>query len=119
MLNTGEYGQLLYANLKEDILAGTDLTFILEPKRGNKQTKTANITIGTVSITVEDERLLANQYLIYTVQEGDFTDSNDSDSFLGGNNIVRFSGTGWRTRGEATVGSKRIVGDFKKLRVLA
>jgi len=103
-LNKDEYGQVVYAKMGEDVSTATDYSFILEPKRGTKQTKAVadGVALGTTNIYVNDELHEANKYLTYTVKEGD----------------LDVSGI-WRKRGEATMSETNVViGDYDLMSVL-
>lgn len=104
-LNKDEYGQVVRVNMLEDVSTNTELNFILEPRFGEKLTKdgTDGVVVGTTNVTVDDESYLANEYLEYTIKEGDL----DKE------------GT-WRFRGEVQItATKRVVGDYKFIEVLA
>lgn len=100
-LNKGEYGQKLYVNMGQDISSATGLTFILEPQGGQKLEKTSNVAVGTTNITDGDQDLIANEYLEYTVQDGDLT----------------YAGT-WRIKGECLLTStNKLISDYKYIEV--
>lgn len=99
--NKGEYGSTIKVNLGIDISAGTSLTVELQPERGKKKTFTTNITVGTSNTTVDDQGFLANQYLVYTIQEDDLDQEGQ-----------------WRVKGSAIVSSELIKGDYVKITVL-
>lgn len=100
-LNKGEYGQKLYVNMEQDVSSATGLTFILEPQGGKKLEKTSDIAVGTTNITDGDQDLIANEYLEYTVQDGDLT----------------YTGT-WRIKGECLLTStNKLISDYKYIEV--
>jgi hypothetical protein len=99
--NEGEYGSVLRINLGKDISAGTSLTVYLEPKRGDEKTFTTNLVVGTSNVIVDDEGFLANQYLEYTLQDGDLDEHGQ-----------------WRARGSAIVSGELIKSDYVKFTVL-
>lgn len=104
-LNKGETGQVLYANLGEDVSSATAYRFILEPKVGTKLEKVDadGVAIGAANAEVGDETYLANQYITYTTKAGDL-------DYVGQ----------WRIKGEATLsGTNKVVGDYKRVTVLA
>ncbi len=104
-LNKNEFGQLVFTNLGQDISAANSFTFILEPQRGKKLERTVSngVVIGTVDITVGDERFLANQYLQYTILEGDL-------DYVGA----------WRLKGEVVLSStNKVINDFTQIEVRA
>ena len=100
--NDGEYGSVLLINLGADISSGSSLTVLIEPKRGDSKEFTSNIIVGTVDITVDDQDFLADQYLEYTLQDGDL-------DFIGQ----------WRARGSVILGGELIKSDFVRFTVLA
>lgn len=114
-LNQFEYGQVLRANMGEDVSTNIGLTFILQPKAGtpdsannstdqprNAIIRTTGVTVGTVDVFDGDTKLLANEYLEYTVQQGDFDIAGQ-----------------WRIKGEAKISStKKVSGNFKLITVL-
>jgi len=103
-LNKAEYGVSLYVDMGEDVSAATDYTFVLEPYIGDKQEKvvTDGVALGTVNITVDDTLHVANEYLTYTIKDGDLDQSGL-----------------WRIRGTATMtATKLIIGDYSHITVL-
>jgi len=72
-LNKDEYGQILTVNFATDLSTATELKMYIQPKYGEELEKTA--TLGTVNISVGDENYLANQYIVYTTQDGDIDQS--------------------------------------------
>ncbi len=103
-INSGEYGQTIYANLAQDVSSATSYKFILEPKVGTKidRVDADGVALGASNIVVDDETYLANQYITYVTKS--------SDSIKAGL---------WRIRGEAILSStNKVIGDFKRLRVL-
>ncbi len=99
--NQDEYGSTLRVNLGVDISAGTSLTVCLEPRRGDEKEFTTNLSVGGSNVTVDDQIFLANQYLEYTLQDGDLDESGQ-----------------WRARGSAIVSGELIKSDYVKLTVL-
>lgn len=103
-LNIGEYGQVVRVNMKIDVSTNSGLNMKLEPKIGVKLNVDVSdgVVVGTVNVTVGDEQYLANEYLEYTIKDGD----------------IKTSGR-WRLRGEAQLSSSnRVVGDYKIITVL-
>ena len=115
--NVFEFGQVIRANLRQDVLANTGLEIIIQPELGSS--KNANtldhkprgavvvnnpdVTVGEVDISVGDVVYLANEYLEYTIKPDDLSKS----------------GT-WRAKGAADISStNRVVGDYKRFTVLA
>ena len=99
--NYKEYGQLIYVNLGTDVSTGTDLKVILQPQRGDKKEFTTNIAVGASNVIVDDQKFLANEYLMYTIQEDDLDQSGQ-----------------WRVKGQALVSGVLIKSDFVRLTVL-
>lgn len=71
--NVGEFGQVLTADIGEDVSVNTGLEFILTPQLGPRLVRSGadGVTVGADDKTVGDIELLANQYLEYVVKEGD------------------------------------------------
>ena len=102
-LNKGEYGQKVYVNMGEDVSSASTITFILEPQSGEKLTRVAanGVAVGATNITVDDEALIANEYLEYTILSGDLT----------------YAGT-WRLKGECLLTStNKVISDYKYIEV--
>ncbi|MCK5602163.1 hypothetical protein KAR91_09845 [Candidatus Pacearchaeota archaeon] len=97
----GTYGSVLRVNLGTDISAGTELTVYLEPRRGDEKEFTTNLVIGTSNVNVDDQGFLANQYLEYTLQDGDLDEAGQ-----------------WRARGSAIVSGELIKSDYVRFTVL-
>lgn len=103
-LNKGEYGQKVYVNMGEDVSSATTITFILEPQSGEKLTRVAanGVAVGSTNITDGDTDLIANEYLEYTILDGDLT----------------YVGT-WRLKGECVLTStNKVISDYKLIEVL-
>ena len=104
-LNKGEYGQKVYVNMLEDVSTATSYTFVLEPQNGEKleRSSTDGVAIGTTNITVDDQSYLADQYLEYTIKDGD----------------LEYVGT-WRLKGECVLTStNKVISDYKYIQVKA
>ena len=105
-LNKGEYGQTVYTiDFQEDISSASELTFVLEPQSGDKLTKSIadGVAVGASNITVDDQDLIANQYLTYVIKEGD----------------LKYVGT-WRLKGECLLtSSNKVISDYKFIEVKA
>jgi hypothetical protein len=99
--NEGEYGSKLYVDLGVDISAATSLTVILEPRRGDTKEFTSNVAVGTANTDVDDKTFLADQFLEYTIQDGDLDESGQ-----------------WRAKGSALVGSELVKSDYVRFTVL-
>jgi uncharacterized lipoprotein YajG len=115
-LNAYEYGQVLRANMKQDISASTVFEMVIQPEQGasRNETKTSyrpngaliatnpDVTVGTVDVTVGDVLYSANEYLEYTTKINDLSRSGV-----------------WRVRGTAVISStNKIFGDFVRFTVL-
>lgn len=99
-INKNEYGQTLRVNLGEDISTATAYDFIIEPKYGEKLEKTG--VLGTVNVVEGDETYLANQYLQYTIADGDIDQAGQ-----------------WRMKGEADLSAtSKVISDYKYFTVL-
>jgi hypothetical protein len=99
-LNKGEYGQKVYVNMGQDVSTSTENTFILQPQIGEKLTRTG--VVGSTNITVDDQDLIADEYLEYTIQSGDLT----------------YAGT-WRMKGECLLTStNKLISDYTILEVM-
>lgn len=99
-VNIDSAGSKLYLNFGQDISTGTDLSMTLQPESG--QLKTVTPTVGTSNVTVDNQNLLANEYLEYTIQDGDFE---------------QYHGR-WRMKGSATVSGEIIVPNYVLFRVM-
>ena len=100
-LNQGEYGQPLYANMRQDIATATNLEFILQPRIGESIEADSNIVIGVDDLVVGDQKLIANEYLIYTIQECDLDKTGI-----------------YRTQGIVMLNGAKIKSDFTRVTVL-
>ena len=103
-LNKDEYGQTLTVGFDQDVSGATSLNFILEPRLGEKIERSASdgLVLGTVNIEVNDESFLANQYVQYTILEGD----------------LDYAGT-WRYKAEVQLNSTvKLVSDYHIVEVL-
>ena len=115
-LNKWEFGQVIRANLGQDVSTNIGLRFILQPKAGTPEnnTKTDNypssivrtqsdgVVVGTVDVVVGDETFSANEYLEYTTLVNDLS----------------ISGL-WRVKGEADITStNKVSGDYRNITVL-
>ncbi len=115
-LNTFEFGQVVRADIKQDVSSNTGLTFMLQPKEGRPKNANASldeprnavvrtqadgVVVGTANVVVGDETFLANQYLEYTLKQDDLS----------------IPGI-WRFKGEAQLSSTvRAVGDYRSVTV--
>lgn len=103
-LNKGEYGQKVYVNMGEDVSGASTITFILEPQSGEKLTKQAadGVAVGASNVAYEDQTFIANEYLEYTIKDGDLT----------------YAGT-WRLKGECLLTStNKVISDYSYIEVL-
>jgi hypothetical protein len=102
-LNKGEYGQIVYVPMGEDVSSATSTTIILTPQVGEAVETTSGVSVGTSNITVGDETYTANEYLKYTIRDGD----------------LDYAGR-WRFNGEAVLSTtKKVIGDKVDVTVLA
>ena len=71
-MNVGEYGQIFRFNAYQDISATTP-TLVLEPRIGTaiERTVTDGVIIPSASITVNGQTFNGNEYIEYTIKEGD------------------------------------------------
>ena len=114
--NTLEYGQVIRANLKQDVSTNTGLEMIIQPELGrsiNSNTLTLkpmgavvvtnpDVAVGVVDVVVDDETYLANEYLEYTIKANDLSKSGI-----------------WRVKGAADITpTNRVVGDYSRFTVL-
>ncbi len=113
-LNKWEYGQVLRADIGQDVSTNTGLRFILQPKSGtpenntrtdnypNAIVRTSGVTVGAVDVVVGDVTFSANEYLEYTTLVNDLS----------------ISGL-WRVKGEADITStNKVSGDYRNITVL-
>ena len=104
-LNHGEYGDTIRVNMGEDVSTNTALTITFQPKYGDPVTRTQadGVAVGSADVEVDDETYQADEYLEYTLQDGDL------DAFIGQ----------WRMRGEVQISAtNRVIGDFRYFTVL-
>lgn len=114
--NKNEYGQVIRANLNQDVSTNTGLEIAIQPELGRSKNDSQingkphgaviatnpDVTVGTVNITVGDEIYLANQYLEYTIKADDLSKSGQ-----------------WRVKGAADITpTNRVIGDYKRFTVL-
>jgi hypothetical protein len=103
-LNKDEFGQTIYIDMGENVLAATELTIVIEPRLGTLKEKlnADGVTVGTTNITVDNVDLLANEYLQYTIKADD----------------LDFAGL-WRKKGKALLTATNIViSDYTRFTVL-
>jgi hypothetical protein len=98
--NQDSFGEVIRVNFNEDISTGTAFKMILEPEHGDLVEVTA--TLGTGTPYEDDVQLAANQYIEYTIQEGDFSD---------------YAGR-WRKKGIATLPAGDVSTDFRFFEVM-
>ena len=99
-MNVNEFGQIIRANIGEDVSSLTSYKMILEPELGDSVEKPA--TLGTVNIVENDETFIANQYLEYVV-ESEVLDRKGQ----------------WRKKAKATSSTQEISGNYQRFTVLA
>ena len=71
-LNFNEIGQVIYVNAGKDISTATP-TMILSPELGKTKEITTGVTVGSVDITIDNQELLADEYIQYTTIDGDLS----------------------------------------------
>lgn len=102
-LNKNEYGQKVYINIGEDVSSASSITIKLQPQKGETLTKgsTDGVAVGSTNITVNNTDLIANEYLEYTIKEGDLT----------------YAGT-WRIKGEAQLSAtNKVISNYSYFEV--
>jgi hypothetical protein len=115
--NKFEFGQVIRANLRQDVLTNTGLEMIIQPEVGSSKNalrvndnkprgaviaNNPDVTVGTVDVEVGDETFLANEYLEYTIKADDLSKSGI-----------------WRVKGSADITStNKVIGDFARFTVL-
>jgi hypothetical protein len=115
--NKFEYGQVIRANLKQDVSTNTGLEMIIQPELGSSKNASRlnnenprgaviannpDVTVGTVDVVVGDETYLSNEYLEYTIKENDLSKSGI-----------------WRVKGLADITTtNRVTGDYVRFSVL-
>lgn len=98
-LNIGEYGFIVRVNLGVDVSSSTDLKVFLQPQIG--EIKEFSGVVGTSDIDVGDSQFLENEYLEYTLLEGDVDETGL-----------------WRARGSALVSNVLVKSDYSLFTVL-
>jgi hypothetical protein len=114
--NAYEYGQVIRANMKQDISAFTVFEIVIQPEKGSSKNASqlpnrpngaviasgADVTVGTVDVTIGDVLYAANEYLEYTTKINDLS----------------HPGT-WRVRGTVVKSAaNKLLGDFLRFTVL-
>lgn len=102
-LNIGEFGQKVYVNMGEDVSSATTLTFKLQPQSGEtlERGSTDGVAVGTANLEYEDQTFIANEYLEYTIKDGDLT----------------YAGT-WRLKGECLLTTtNKVISDYSYIEV--
>lgn len=115
--NKYEYGQVIRANLKQDVSINTGLEIIIQPELGSSKNAKRNlddkprgaviannpdVTVGAIDVVVGDETYLANEYLEYTIKTNDLSKPGI-----------------WRVKGSADISpTNRVVGDYSRFTVL-
>jgi hypothetical protein len=101
--NKDDIGQTLYVDFNQDISTQTAISIKLNPQSGDELTKTG--TLGTSDVWVEDQKMLANQYATYTVEDGVFDDWSDDAK--------------WQYKGIATLTSTTVATDYRDFTVMS
>ena len=114
--NVFEFGQVIRANLRQDVSTNTGLEMIIQPEVGSSKNAVhmdnkprgaviatnPDVTVGTVDIEVGDETFLANEYLEYTIKADDLSKPGI-----------------WRVKGSADISATdRVIGDYVRFTVL-
>lgn len=99
-LNLGEYGQTIHADVGQDISGASEYKFIMQFRTGEKVEKTG--TLGTTAITFNGQSLAANEYVSYTLVEGDLCRAGR----------LRYKGSAQMSATEL------VIGDYQQLTVL-
>jgi hypothetical protein len=114
--NAYEYGQVIRANMKQDVSAFTVFEIVIQPEQGSSKNASqlpnrpkgaiiasgADVTVGTVDVTIGDVLYAANEYLEYTTKQNDLS----------------HPGT-WRVRGTVVKSAaNKLLGDFLRFTVL-
>jgi hypothetical protein len=112
--NAYEYGQVIRANMKQDISAFTVFEIVIQQGSSKNASQLPNrpkgaiiasgtdVTVGTVDVTIGDVLYAANEYLEYTTKVNDLS----------------HPGT-WRVRGTVRKSSaNKLLGDFLRFTVL-
>jgi len=76
-INKGEFGQVLRADMGEDVSTNIGLEFVIQPEAGDGilVTDQTGVTVGTTDVAEGDFTYQANQYLQYTTKENDIKQS--------------------------------------------
>jgi len=119
-INRNEFGQVIRANIGQDVSTNTGLEFIIQPEFGQSEntnttdirtqphgsvirTAADGVVVGTVDVVVDDTTLIANEYLEYTTKSGDFSHAGN-----------------WRIKGSADLSAtSKAIGDYKLIPVLS
>jgi hypothetical protein len=114
--NAYEYGQVIRANMKQDVSAFTVFEIVIQPEQGSSKNASqlpnrpkgaiiasgSDVTVGTVDVTIGDVLYAANEYLQYTTKPDDLS----------------HPGT-WRVRGTVVKSAaNKLLGDFLRFTVL-
>ena len=104
-LNENEFGAIINVNMGQDVSTNIGLEMVLEPEIGDEKVfnQSEGVTVGSVNIQDGDQTFLANEYLQYTLKDGD----------------LDFVGT-WRKRGRVKLTTtNELVSNFVLFQVLA
>ncbi len=105
IFNKDSFGEILKVNFYRDISSGTKFEMVIQAQfegaeLNEERPRTVAATLGIVETVVDDMKFLANQYVEYTIKEGDFKDTGR-----------------WRTKGIATLPSETIATSYQFFRV--
>ena len=107
--NKDGFGQKLYINFNQDVSTATAFEVKLQPEVGQTLERTG--VLETSDLYVGDEKYLANEFVSYTIQDGDFTQTDD----LGTPSFTKVGR--WRAKCVATLPGSTIATDFELFRV--
>ena len=101
-LNKGEFGDVIYIDMVEDVSTATDLKITLQPESGETKEISSGVTVLVTDTTVGDKTYKANKALQYTTQEND----------------IQVSGR-WRKQGQAKMSAtRRLFSNYQRFTVL-
>lgn len=77
MIINGEYGKVLVLDCGFDLTGQTGLALAIDRPDGTtvSRTQASGLAVGSVDLTLSGVTYTANQYITYTLQDGDLPDS--------------------------------------------
>jgi len=74
-----EKGKIVVLNCKFDLTGQTAMSLTITRPDGTNfnRTQATGLSVGPIDLTVDGETYLANQHVLYTIQDGDFTMDGD------------------------------------------